>query len=85
MAQRISHRDVATEGHAHDDWPFYLQRVAQRLHVISPLREFPSGGVVAPVAAAVAAMVEINDLRDAGEARVGGLEDGMIGARTAVQ
>jgi hypothetical protein len=41
--------------------------------------------VAAPIAAAIAAMVELNDLHDVGELRVGGLEERMIAARTAVQ
>src|SRR5277367_4370490 len=75
MAQRVGHRDVTAERHAHDDGPFYLERIAQGLHVIAPLREFPLRGVFAPIAAAVAAMIEVDDLRDVRELRVGGFED----------
>ena len=60
------------------------ERVTERAHVITPLRQIPAllGTILA---AAVAAMVEIDDLGDVGQSGVGGPVDRMVGAGAAMQ
>ena len=56
----------------------------KRAHVVGPHVEVPIRAV-APVAAAVAAMIEVHDLRDIRELPVGRLEQRVIEAGAAVQ
>ena len=63
MARRVSKRDHAAERRAQHDRIDDAQGVAERAHVVAPLRQGPRlFGTV--LAAAVAAMVEVDDLGD---------------------
>ena len=41
VARRVRHRDLAAERRAADDRPLDLQRLAERAHVVAPLRQRP--------------------------------------------
>mgnify|MGYP003694260805 CR=1 FL=1 len=60
------------------------ERVTERAHVVAPLRQIPALPR-AILAAAVAAMVEIDDLGDIGQSRVGRPVDRVVGAGPAMQ
>ncbi len=84
MTRRVRHRDHPAERQAEHDRALDLQRLAKRAHVVAPLREIPFRRIAA-IAAPVAAMVEIHDLRGLREPREVGLEVRMVEARAAVQ
>ena len=84
MVDEVLQGDHAAERHAVDDRFGDPQRVAERDEIRGPLFEVP-GGRVAAVAAPLAAVVVVHDLRDVGEARPVRLEPRMIEAGSAVQ
>ena len=53
-----------------DDWLLDAEHLAECPHVVTPLGQVPSGGII-PAAAAVAAMIEVDDLGDVGQCREG--------------
>ncbi len=84
MARRVRYRNHPAEREAEHDRPLDFQRLAKRAHIVAPLREIPLRRI-AVIAAAVAAMVEIHDLRSLCEPRKVGLEVRMVEAGAAVQ
>ena len=68
MARGVGDGDEAAERLPHDDRLLDLERAAELEHVVAPLRERPRLARLA-LAAAVAAMVDVDDLRDVGELR----------------
>ena len=84
MAGGVGQRNHAAERRAEHDRIDDAERVAERAHVVAPLRQIPALPR-AILAAAVAAMVEIDDLGDIGQGRVGGPVDRMVGAGPAMQ
>src|SRR5436190_23669486 len=84
MPGGIGHGYHAAERNAEHDRMDDAERVAERPPVVTPLRQRP-GLFRAGIAAAVAAMVEINDLCDVGEGRIGRLVERMIESWPAVQ
>ena len=84
MPRGIGQCDHAAERRAEHDRIRDAERVTERAHVITPLRQIPAllGTVLA---AAVAAVVEIDDLGDVGQSGVGGPVDRMVGAGAAMQ
>ena len=84
MARRVRHRDHPAERVAQYDRALDFQRVAERAQVVAPLRQIPFLGIAA-IAAAVPAMIEIDDLRYLGQPREVGLEVRMVEAGAAVQ
>ena len=84
MARRVGQRDHAAERRAQHDRIDDAQGVAERAHVVAPLRQGP-GLFGAILAAAIAAMVEVDDLGDLRQAAVVGLVDRMVGAGAAVE
>ena len=84
MARGVSQRDHAAERRAQHDRIDDAQGVAERAHVVAPLRQVPAlPGTV--LAAAIAAMVEIDDLGDVRQGRVGRLVDRVVGAGAAME
>jgi hypothetical protein len=65
VARGVCERDHAAERGPVDDRLRYLQRIAERPHVVAPLREVPVL-VRVRVAAPIPAVIEIDDLRDVG-------------------
>ena len=84
MARGVGQRNHAAERRAEHDRIDDAERVAERAHVIAPLRQIPALAR-AVLAAAVAAMVEIDDLGDIGQGGVGRPVDRMVGAGAAMQ
>ena len=84
MAGGVGEGDHAAERCAKDDRSDDAEVVAKRAHVIAPLRQVPALAR-SVLAAPVAAMIEIDDLRGIGQRRVGRTIDGVIGTRTSVQ
>ena len=84
MPRRVRHRDHAAERVAEHDRLLDAERVAEVAHVVAPLGEVPLLGRAA-IAAAVAAVVEVDELRRVGERRESGLVRRVIEAGTAVQ
>ena len=79
MAGGVGQRNHAAERRAEHDRIDDAERVAEGAHVVTPLRQIPALPR-AILAAAVAAVVEIDDLGDVGQGRVGGPVDRMVGA-----
>ena len=74
MARGVGQRHHAAERCAEHDRVGDAERVAERAHVVAPLRQMPAlPGTI--LASAIAAMIEIDDLRDIGQGGVGGLVD----------
>src|ERR1700736_5829462 len=84
MPRAICYRDEAAERGAHHDRFLDLERVTERSDIVSPVREGPSIRRRA-IAAAIAAMIEVNDLCNFRERTQIGFENGMIESRAAVQ
>ena len=84
MTRRIRYRHHPAEREAEHDRMLDFQRLAKRAHVVAPLREIPFRRI-AVIAAPVAAMVEVHDLRSLREPREVGLEVRMVEARATVQ
>ena len=84
MAGGIGQRNHAAERGAEHDRIDDAERITERAHVVAPLRQIPAlpGAILA---ATVAAMVEIDDLGDVGQGRVGGPVDRVVGAGSAMQ
>lgn len=83
VARRIGLRDHAAERLPEDDRLHDPERLAQRPQVVAPLRERP-GRRIAGHASPVAAMIEVDHLRDVGERVELGPEARMIEPRSAV-
>lgn len=81
---RVRHGDRAAERHAKHDRTDYAERLAERVHVVAPLRQGP-GLAGAGIAAAISAMVQEDDLRDVGQGREPRLVDRVVKAGPAVQ
>ena len=63
MARGVGQRDHAAERRAEHDRAGDAQHIAERAHVVAPLRQVPAfPGTI--LASAVAAMIEIDDLGD---------------------
>ena len=84
MAGRVGLRHEPAEGHAVDDRLLDAQRVAEHPHIVAPLRQIPVGRV-SVLAAAIAAVVEVDDLCDVGEGRERRLEKAVVEARPPMQ
>ena len=84
MASGISQRDHAAERGAKDDRIGDPHGVAERPHVVAPLRQIPAFSR-AVLAAAIAAVVEIDDLGNIGQGRLSRPVDRVIRTRTAVK
>ncbi len=80
----VEHGDEAPEGLAEHDRPLDLERLAEGAHVVGPLGEVPAVGGAA-VAAALAAVVQVDDLGDVPQAREGRLEGRVVEAGPAVE
>ena len=83
MARGVGQRDHAAERGAQHDRIDDAQRLAERVHVVAPLRQIPALPR-AVLAAAVAAMVEIDDLGDVGQSRIGRPVDRVVEAGPAM-
>jgi hypothetical protein len=70
MTGGIGQRDHAAERSAEHDWIGDAQRLAEGADIVAPLRQIPALPR-AVLAAAVAAMVDVDDLRDIGQGGVG--------------
>ena len=84
MAGGVGQRNHAAERRAEHDRIDDAERVAECAHVVAPLRQIPALAR-AVLATAVAAVIEIDDLGDVGQSRVGGPVDRMVGAGSAMQ
>ncbi len=84
MARGVRERDHAAERHAEHDRALDSERLAEGVYVVGPLRERPRLRR-AGIAAAVAAMVEIDDLGDIGQGGVGRLVNRMVEAGAAMK
>jgi len=84
MAGGVGQRNHAAERGAEHDRIDDAERITERAHVVAPLRQIPAlpGAILA---ATVAAVVEIDDLGDVGQGRVGGPVDRVVGAGPAMQ
>src|SRR5258706_8154366 len=84
MARGVSQCDHSAEGRAQDERAGDVQNVAERTHVIAPLRKVPSSlGTI--LAATVASVIEKNDLGDVGQSRVCRLVDRVVEAGPAMK
>src|SRR3712207_2605567 len=84
VASSVRQSDRAAEGHAQDDRLGDAQDLAERAHVIAPLRQGPS--LLRPgLAAAIPSMVEIDDLRDIRQGRECRLVDRMVEAGASME
>jgi hypothetical protein len=83
MARCVSHRDLAAIRSANTDDPPEPEVLAQRFHVRDVLIESVGGGIAAR-GAALATMIEVDELHVRGERRECRLETGMISTRAAV-
>jgi hypothetical protein len=84
MARGVGQRHHAAEGCAEHDRRGDAERIAKCAHVVAPLRQMPA--FPWPIlASAIAAMIEVDDLRDIGQGGVGGLVDRMVEAGTAMK
>src|SRR5215207_1116818 len=84
MARGIGQRHHATEGRAEHDRVRNAERVTERAHVVAPVRQLPCLSRTI-LAAAVAAMVEIDDLGNIGQGGVGRLVNRMVEAGTTME
>jgi hypothetical protein len=84
MAGRIAHGDHAAERLAEHDRARDLERVAEGAHVVPPLIEVPALRLAA-IAAAVAAVVQVDHLRGVGELGEERLEARVVEAGSPVQ
>jgi hypothetical protein len=84
MAGGVGQRNHAAERRAEHDRIDDAGRVAEGAHVIAPLGQIPVL-LRAVLAAAVAAMVEIDDLGNVGQGGVGRPVDRVVGAGVAMQ
>jgi hypothetical protein len=83
MARCVSHRDLAAVGRANTDDPPEPEVLAQRFHVRDVLIERVGGGIAAR-GAALATMIEVDELHVRGERRECRLETGMISTGAAM-
>jgi hypothetical protein len=84
MTCGIGQRDHAAKRRAQYDRASDAQDIAERAHVVAPLRQVPAFfGTI--LASAVAAMIQIDDLRDVGQSRVYRPVDRVVGARAAMK
>jgi len=72
VSRRVRHRDHPAERVAEHHRLLDAERVAEGAHVVGPLCEVPLLGRAA-IAATIAAVVEVDELRDIDERREGGL------------
>jgi hypothetical protein len=84
VSRGVGQRHHAAERRAQDNRIDDAKRLAERMHVVAPLREIPARAR-AVLAAAIAAMVEIDDLGNIGQSRIGRPVDRVIGAGAAMQ
>ena len=84
MARGIGQRDHPAERRAKHDRVDDAKCVAERAHVVAPLRQLP-GLSRTVLAAAVAAVVEIDNLGDIGQGGVGRFVNRMVEAGAAME
>jgi hypothetical protein len=84
MARGVSQRDHAAERGAEHDRIGDAEGIAECAYVVAPLLQVPAFARTI-LASAIASMIEIDDLRDIGQGRVGGLVDRMVEAGAAVE
>jgi hypothetical protein len=84
MAGGVGHRHHAAERCAEHDRIDDAKHFAEDAYVVAPLHQIPALAR-AVLTAAVAAMVEIDDLANVSEGGVGGPVDRVVGAGTAVK
>jgi len=80
----VGANDVIVERRAENDGVDDSQDLAEGAHVITPLCEIPALPR-AVFASAIAAVVQVDDLGDVGQGRIGGLVDRMVETGAAVQ
>jgi hypothetical protein len=69
VARRIGHGDLTAKRGSQDGWALDAKHIAESTHVVAPLSERPR--LLWPsIAAAVAAVVQVDDLGAVGQARV---------------
>src|SRR5436190_10185085 len=84
MAGGVSQRDHAAKRHAQDYRTGDAQDIAERAHVIAPLRQIPAfPGTV--LASTIASMIQIDDLNDISQGRVCRLVDRVVEAGPAMK
>ena len=84
MARRVGQRNHAAERCAEHDRAFDADHIAEGAHVVAPLRQVPALARTI-LASAIAAVVQIDDLRDVGQTGIGGFVDRVVGAGAAVK
>src|SRR6266852_5903206 len=84
MAGRVRKRDESSKRPSQHYRLFDFEGVAETVNVVAPGFQIQSVGST-PIAAAIAAMVQVNELRDLGQHRKVGLENRMIEARAAME
>src|SRR3954453_118894 len=84
MPGGVSQRHHAAERGPKNDRPDDTQHLAKRTHIVAPLREIPAFARTI-LASAVAAMIQIDDLNDVSQTRVGGPVDRVIRAGPAMK
>src|SRR6267378_8266527 len=84
MARGVSQRDHTAKRRAEDDRTDDAQDLAERMHVVAPLRQVPALSR-AILASTIASMIEVDDLSDVGQRRIGGLVDRVVEAGAAMQ
>jgi hypothetical protein len=84
VARGVGQGNHAAERGAQHDRIDNAERVAECAHIVAPLRQVPALAW-AVLAAAIAAMVEIDDLGDIGQGRIGRPVDRVVEAGSAMQ
>src|SRR6266446_2883409 len=84
MTRGVGERDHAAERHTEHDRMSDPQNLAERPHIVTPLRQCP-GFLWTGFAPAVAAMVQIDDLRDIRQRAIGGLVERVVEAWPAME
>jgi hypothetical protein len=84
VTRGIGERNHAAEGGTQHDWVDDTERFTEHPNIITPLRQIPALPR-SVAAAAIAAMVEIDNLDDIGQSRVSRSVDGMVGTGASMQ
>jgi hypothetical protein len=84
MARGVSQRDHPAKRRAEYDRIRNAQDIAERAHVIAPLRQVPAFPR-AILASTIASMVEVDHLGNVGQGRIGGSVDRVVGAGATME
>src|SRR5260370_14846195 len=79
MARGVRQRHHTAKRYAEDDRIHDAERVAERAYVVAPLRQVPAFPPTI-LASAIASMIQVDNLSDVRQDRVGGLVDRMVEA-----